>query len=295
MIPYKADVMMQQMPWANWVIIGITVIVSLLALYGPLQGASSSMSLWCHDPKGTMADILRENPDVVRAYGRNINLNDLPQFHGYQLITYAFLHSGLWHLFGNMVFLFVFGNAVNAKMGHAEYAGLYLAFAAVTGLAWYLFPGDGLLMVGASGATMGIAGMFAVLYPLNEISIFLLLMWRPILFDLSSMWFLLIYFAMDFLGLLAGTGNVAHVSHVAGMVSGAALAAGFVLTGVTRPSPGERTLLEIFGLKVKREGRERRAPIGGARPDIPGISYGVGTPPDHPPATPQRRRPTGTP
>ena len=53
-----------------------------------------------------------------------------------QLLTHVLVHADLWHLLGNMWFLFCFGNAVNAKLGHAVYLTLYFCLGAVAGLAW---------------------------------------------------------------------------------------------------------------------------------------------------------------
>lgn len=109
MIPYQVDVPMQRWPYANWALIAVTTIVSFA---------------WLVDP------------------GRGMLLS-VEYFKVYQPLTAALTHGGPWHLFGNMLFLFVFGNAVNAKIGHLPYLGLYVLFAYVSGIAWLLFPGGG--------------------------------------------------------------------------------------------------------------------------------------------------------
>ena len=76
---------------------------------------------------------------------------------------------GVLHLLGNLLFLFTFGNAVNAKLGHLPFLALYFGSGAFAGLAWLLL-GSRVPVLGASGAIMGITGAFLVLYPLNEIS-----------------------------------------------------------------------------------------------------------------------------
>jgi hypothetical protein len=152
-----------------------------------------------------------------------------------------------------MIFLWVFGNAVNAKIGHWPYAGLYILFAVVAGAAWYAIPGNGLAMIGASGAIMGVAGMFAVLYPLNDISMLFVLLYRPIFFTVSAVWLLLVYFALNILGFLTPGGVVANISHLSGMVLGAAVAGTLLHTAVVKPGVGERSLLEILGVKIERE------------------------------------------
>jgi len=215
------------------------------------------------------------------------------RFKAYQLLTHAFFHINFWHLAGNMLFLWVFGNAVNAKVGNAAYASLYAAFAVMAGAAWLAVPGNGLLMLGASGAVMGVAGMFAVLYPLNEISMCFILLFRPIFFQLSAVWVLLIYFVLDLLGFLSPGGTVANISHIAGMLAGAGVAAAMLATAKIKPVDGERTLLEMMGFKVHRVTRRKAAPdvswrAGIAREidrtsPVPGGKAAAPPPPPEPP------------
>jgi len=246
--PYQADVSMQRWPLANWAVIAVTVVLSVAARSLPGE-VYLQLAHWTGNPAAAAERINAQagtpviDPNTLKEYG----------FHAWQLVTSAFLHGGTWHLLGNMIFLFVFGNAVNAKIGHLPYLGLYLAYAAVTGAAWHLSPGNGLLCIGASGAIMGVAGMFAVLYPLNDISIFTFLLYRPAVFRLSAVWVLLGYFILDLLGFLGPSDGISHVSHLSGMLSGTAVTAAAVGFGIIRPRRGEKTLLEILGTKVKRE------------------------------------------
>jgi len=219
MIPYQVDVPLQRWPYANWALIALTTIVSFA---------------WLADP------------------GRGMLLS-VEYFKPYQPLTAAFVHAGFWHLFGNMLFLFVFGNAVNAKIGHLPYLGLYVFFAYVSGIAWLLLPGGAEYSLGASGAVMGVAGMFLLYYPLNQVSVFTLIIYYPVVFHLSSAWLLVIFFLLDILGVLSAGGAVAHISHVAGFAAGAGLASVLLLRGVVRPGRGERCLLEVLGIDVARE------------------------------------------
>lgn len=244
MIPYAADVPMKRMPIANWALIGFTVLVSV-ALWEGSDAVFSRLALW-------QGDIQRMAADINRQAGRNVvTASDLKGcgFHFYQLATCAFLHAGFWHLFGNMLFLFVFGNSVNAKLGHAAYIGLYLALAVLTSAAWLAFPGGAYVMVGASGAVMGVAGMYLVLYPLNDVS----MLWSLFTFQISGIWLILAYLALDILGVFAGGGGVAYVSHVAGTLVGAGTAAALLATGRVKPGAGERTLLEMLGMTLEHE------------------------------------------
>ena len=310
MFPYRADVAMERMPIANWVIMGLTIIISMAAFTGEEQTAMERFSLWRSDalewmqeqegdgvtvryageplqvadaeaPGGdeeedvagqdeeivpledlTLKDIEEMGPDEFAARLMAVLEIDIEvwRFKGYQLLTHSFLHIGFLHLVGNMIFLWVFGNAVNAKIGNAAYASLYAVYAIIAGLAWFAMPGDGLFMLGASGAVMGVAGMFAVLYPLNQISMCFVLLFRPFFFQVSAVWVLLVYFLLDFLGTLAPGGVVANISHMAGMLAGGGVAAALLLTARVKPVDGERTLLEMMGFKVQRITRRKTAP-----------------------------------
>lgn len=88
----------------------------------------------------------------------------------YQFITYQFMHADIWHLVGNMVFLWVFGNAANSKMGHVPYLLFYLSggvFAGAGFAALYDNP-----LVGASGSIAAVTTAYLVLFPQSEVAVF---------------------------------------------------------------------------------------------------------------------------
>lgn len=332
MFPYRADVAMERMPIANWVLMGLTVFISLAAFTGEEQTAMERFSLWRSDalewmqeqaPDGVTVRYAGEPLQVTEAAAsggdeadgsaaqdeeivplEELSLRDIEEmgpeefmarlmavleidievrrFKGYQLLTHSFLHIGFLHLVGNMVFLWVFGNAVNAKIGNAAYASLYAVFAVIAGIAWFAMPGDGLFMLGASGAVMGVAGMFVVLYPLNEISMCFLFFYRLFFFHVSAVWVVLAYFLLDVLGFLAPGGMVANISHMAGMLAGGGVAAALLLTARVKPVDGERTLLEMMGFKVQRITRRKAAPDVDRHSPTPGPAPAAPPPPPAP-------------
>lgn len=270
MIPYRADVAIKRLPWANWIIIGITVLVSLADFFKIPEEVSLKFVLWngsisqeiekaANEAKATVetegSEGKSEASKALRALGKPLadDLADLTRFHPYQFVTYALFHAGLFHLFGNMLFLFVFGNAVNAKMGHAVYASFYVLFAIIAGIAWYLVPGGGFFALGASGAVMGVIGCFLVLYPLNEVSMFFMFFLTPFTFHIRAVWLILVYLVLDIMGFAGGSAGVANISHIVGMLAGAGAATALLLIAFIKPGRGEKTLLEILGLPVKRD------------------------------------------
>jgi membrane associated rhomboid family serine protease len=146
----------------------------------------------------------------------------------FTILTSMFLHGGLLHLGGNMLFLWVFGNNVEDVLGSARYLLFYLGTgiaAALAQIAVSLGTGDLLTpMVGASGAISGILGAYIVCFPharvltLVPIFVFLQFIWIPAKFFIG-IWFLFQLLPMLLGG--AGTGGgVAYMAHLGGFVAG---------------------------------------------------------------------------
>ena len=86
-----------------------------------------------------------------------------------------FLHGGLLHVGGNMLYLWIFGDNVEDRMGHVRFLVFYLLCGVAAALAQTLMQPDSLLpMVGASGAIAGVMGAYFVLYPQSQIVTFVL-------------------------------------------------------------------------------------------------------------------------
>lgn len=118
-----------------------------------------------------------------------------PWSHGIRVVTSMFLHGGWSHLIGNMMYLWIFGDNVEDRVGHLRYFLFYLLVGSAAGLAQaFLFPASGLPMVGASGAIAGIMGAYFVLYPGSKVTaivpifIFLKFVEIPAIFFLG-LWF----------------------------------------------------------------------------------------------------------
>ena len=86
------------------------------------------------------------------------------EWHG--LLTSMFLHGGFWHLAGNMLFLWIFGDNLEDQMGHTGFLAFYLASGILAGLAQVAFePMSKIPTVGASGAIAGVMGGYLLLFP----------------------------------------------------------------------------------------------------------------------------------
>lgn len=143
------------------------------------------------------------------------------------LLTYAFLHAGLWHLLGNMLFLWTFGPNVEDRFGRAGYLLFYVAAAVGSGaLHAALEPAP---VIGASGAIAGVTGAYLVLFPHTVIRTLFLL--YPGIVGVPAWWFIGIGIAYNIF--LAGsrfTGNIAVWAHLGGYALGFAIAMGLLAT-----------------------------------------------------------------
>ena len=146
------------------------------------------------------------------------------------VFTSMFLHGGLLHFGGNMLYLWIFGDNVEDRMGHARFLVFYLLCGVAAALAQTASSPDSLIpMVGASGAIAGVMGAYFVLYPRSRIVTLLpFFIFFPII-EVPAIFFLGIWFLMQFvngLGSIAMTadgGGVAFWAHVGGFVAGMAL------------------------------------------------------------------------
>lgn len=154
-------------------------------------------------------------------------------FAWHTVFTSMFLHGGVLHAGGNMLYLWIFGDNVEDRMGHGRFLVFYLLCGAAAGLAQtWTHPASLIPMVGASGAIAGVMGAYLVLYPRSRIITLLpfIIIFRVV--EIPAIWFLGIWFVMQFLNGLATmtpseatqpgamAGGVAFWAHVAGFAAG---------------------------------------------------------------------------
>lgn len=145
------------------------------------------------------------------------------------LITSMFVHAGLGHAAGNMLYLWIFGDNVEDRLGRPRFVLFYLLTGLIAALAEVgLNPESTVPMVGASGAVAGVMGGYLVLYPRSRI--LTLLPFPFLLTEVPAVFFLGLWFLLQFLsglGSLATTadlpGGIAFWAHVMGFVAGVLL------------------------------------------------------------------------
>ena len=205
MIPLRDDIRSEKRPFVTWGLMAACVGVFIYQTLSEYQ-----------DPKAGEL--------IVNAYGM-IPRDIVSGRHLWTLITSMFLHGGFFHIIGNMLYLWIFGDNVEDAFGHLWFFIVYL-FTGVVGslLQIMLMPTSTIATIGASGAISGVMGAYFVLFPrarvltLIPIFFFIRLIYLPAPL-LLGFWILLqiLYGCSS----VPGTGGgVAYFAHIGGFVSG---------------------------------------------------------------------------
>ena len=208
MIPIGTDRRLKHTPWINYALVAANVFVFIV-----LQATKS-------------------DTPAVRAY---LLQPDRPEV--YQFFSSMFMHADWGHLIGNMIFLWVFGNAVNDSLGHVGYLAFYLAGGVIAGVGYVLLSGTAPVL-GASGAISAVTGAFLVLFPRVRVTVLVFLFFILMPLEISSLLFLLLQFGWNLYASLGQAGgHVAYVAHSSGYVFGIAVAAGFLAIKILPREP----------------------------------------------------------
>ena len=152
------------------------------------------------------------------------------------VFTSMFLHGGFMHIIFNMLFLWVFGDNVEDRLGHVKYLLFYLgAGLAATWTQVAINPDSQVPMVGASGAIAGVLGAYIITYPFSRINTVVMYFFITFV-RIPALYFLGIWFLLQLLsgwGSLgpqtASTGGVAYFAHIGGFVAGVMMMATYKL------------------------------------------------------------------
>jgi membrane associated rhomboid family serine protease len=209
MIPIRDQLPTRRTPVVNYVLIAANILVFVLQLLaGPNQES-----------------LVYQFALIPAHFSTGPNLGDIAD-----IFTGMFMHAGLAHLGGNMLYLWIFGDNVEDSMGPGKYLSFYLVGGVVASLAHILTnPGSQIPAVGASGAIAAVLGAYLVLYPQSRVvtliplGYFMRMTLVPAIVVLG-LWFVLQLFS----GLLSlggpDVGGVAFWAHIGGFVSGLVLA-----------------------------------------------------------------------
>lgn len=220
--PIYSEAMGRRRPYVTWAIAAITIILSIYA--------------WTDDEFLVKWMLWGGSPHAQKQHIPGLTALELATlYRPYQLLTHAFLHADLLHLAGNLVFLLVLGSRVNAVIGNIGMLLLYPALAAGAAQAHLWSAADeGIFpMLGASGAIMGLAGMYLILFPLQKVYMMIWLRWGLFrgfklsqgVFRAAGIYVVFAYIAFDvFYVAMRIQSGTAHWAHIGGMIAGISLA-----------------------------------------------------------------------
>jgi membrane associated rhomboid family serine protease len=196
LIPYKLETTFTRIPYTNAALIAITSIIFFLPeqLFPMEDKQALVLSNW--DASGLLGNM--------------------------------FLHGSFFHLLGNMLFLWIFGNAICSTVGNVAYGFLYICLGIIAGVVHLVI--DGHPAIGASGAINGIVGMALVLFPRNKIhswyffAIPLIWLFKAGKFATNAFWMVLYWLVFDILGSMGSPDGIAHWMHIGGFAGGMIIA-----------------------------------------------------------------------
>jgi membrane associated rhomboid family serine protease len=224
-------------PYVNYILIAANVLVFVL-LQG-LGGNDSFTYAFSLVPREITTGVDITTPQIIRdtisGQTAQINHQDTPLPVYFNFLSSMFMHGDLMHLFGNMLFLWIFGDNIENMIGHVRFAVFYLLCGIAAALGQIVMDTGSIIpMLGASGAISGVLGAYLLLFPTRQV--------RAILFNVFTtvpayvalgLWIgvqiLQGYFAEP------GQGGVAYAAHIGGFIAGVALIKLFAIGKSAKP------------------------------------------------------------
>ena len=241
MFPYK-----DENPTERPALITVSIIIANVLAFILVQGAGATGPL-AHSVcdfgliPGEILRSVKPGAGVELAPGMICMVHAVPKY--WTVLTSMFMHGGWFHLIGNMLFLWVFGNNIEDATGHGRFLVFYLLCGVAAAAAQtFISPHSVVPMVGASGAISGVLGAYLLLYPKVRVHTLIIL---PIYITTVALpaWVMLGYWIL--LQVLSGLGSLSEVegggvaffAHVGGFVTGLVLVRLFASDDVLRRRP----------------------------------------------------------
>jgi membrane associated rhomboid family serine protease len=233
MIPVGDSLRSRTFPFVNYIIIAVNITVFLYELMlqsqriGPNRNAPTELDEWVAK-WGTVP--CRVTDSCSGLNGRFVDqLSNVP-FDWVQLLASQFIHGGLLHIAGNMLFLWIFGDNIEDAMGHVRYLVFYLLCGVIAGLAQVASDPNAVVpSVGASGAIAGVLGAYLVTYPRASVQVVIPIIFIPFFTRLPAVLMMGFWFLSQLIGVgsvadvRGGEGGVAYWAHIGGFLAGMAL------------------------------------------------------------------------
>lgn len=150
-------------------------------------------------------------------------------------LTSLFAHGGWWHLISNMLFLWIFGDNVEDRMGKLFFLFFYLlAGIGASIVQIFLNPSSTAVMVGASGAVSAVMGAYLVLYPKASVTTLVPILLFPLILRIPAVVFMVFWFGSQMMNMALGTAGIGWGAHIGGFLIGLVL--GWILIPLHKPT-----------------------------------------------------------
>lgn len=215
-----------KVPYVNYAFIGANILVFLL-----LQNANYNAAFdgaFSLVPREITTGVDVQGVQIIRdSAGRKLGeilLEPNPISVYFTFLSSMFMHGGFMHIFGNMLFLWIFGDNIEDRIGHIRYVVFYLICGFLAAMAQVLMDTNSLIpMLGASGAISGVLGGYILLFPRNQVRVIML---NSVLTTVPAFVAVGLWIVFQIVqGYLAGAGGggVAYAAHIGGFIGGFAL------------------------------------------------------------------------
>ncbi len=221
MVPLRDNNPIEITPFVTYALIVVNIGVFLHEMTLSPQQLERFLDLWAVVPR-----------ELTRSLANGANVQAVPEW--FTLFSSQFLHGGILHIAGNMLFLWIFGNNIEDRLGHVKYLVFYLACGALAALTqWWFSASSAVPSLGASGAIAGIMGAYILRFPSARITTFIPFGFIPLFIPVPAVFFLGFWFLQQaFYGLVSldasmnigmEGGGIAYWAHAGGFVFGAIL------------------------------------------------------------------------
>ncbi len=217
MFPLNDDNPTSITPWINWGLIGMNIFIFLYEITQPEQQLNQFFHMYALIPQ---------------------EFSTNPSGEWLTLITSQFLHGGWLHVGANMLYLWIFGNNIEDRMGHIPYLLFYITCGILAALSqWFISMGSTIPSLGASGAIAGVLGAYILRFPQAKVLTLVFIVFFATTIRIPAMYVIGIFFIQNLLSGLASInapttmmqGGVAYWAHIGGFAFGAILAPFFGL------------------------------------------------------------------
>lgn len=210
-------------PYVNYVFIAINILVFVF-LQG-LGGNDAFSYAFSLVPKEITTGIDIVTPQIIEVGNQTARIPhfDTPLPVQFNFLSSMFMHGDFMHLFGNMLFLWIFGDNIENMIGHIRFAAFYLICGIAAAFGQIIMDTDSIIpMLGASGAISGVLGGYMLLFPTNRVRALIFNVFTTVPAYVALGLWIGVQLLQGYLS-PAGQGGVAYAAHIGGFLAGLAL------------------------------------------------------------------------